>query len=160
MQGGGTIPPVVTFRKTAVTDPAAQALLAEYFAFRASTFPVTGGYRASYPDPTQYVEPNGVFLLAREYGEELGCGGIRSLGDGRFEIKHLWIRPLARGRGIGRRMLEQLERRALLFGAREFVLDTNSSLEAAGGLYLSHGYLPIEAYNDNPNATDWYLKSL
>lgn len=151
---------MVTFRKTAVTDPAAQALLAEYFAFRASTFPVTGGYRATHPVPAQYLEPDGVFLVAREFGEELGCGGIRSLGGGRFEIKHLWIRPLARGRGIGRRMLDQLERRALPLGAREIVLDTNSNLEAAGGLYRSHGYLPIEAYNDNPNATDWYRKAL
>lgn len=151
---------MVTFRKTAVTDSAAQALLTEYFAFRAATFPVRGGYRATSPVPADYVEPDGVFLLAREFGEGLGCGGIRSLGGGRFEIKHIWIRPLARGRGIGRRMLDQLERRAIPFGAREIVLDTNSSLEAAGSLYLSHGYDPIEAYNDNPNADSWFRKVL
>lgn len=151
---------MVTFRKTAVSDPAAQTLLTEYFAYRASTFPVAHGYRATMPDPAHFVEPNGVFLVVREFGEELGCGGIRHLGATRCEVKHLWLRPLARGRGIGRRLLDQLERRAAALGATEVVLDTNASLEAAGGLYHSHGYESITAYNDNPNATNWYLKKL
>ena len=40
----------------------------------------------------------------------------------------------------------------------ELVLDTNASLEAAGGLYRSSGYVDIEPYNANPNATNWYGK--
>ena len=56
-------------------------------------------------------------------------------------------------------MLARLERRALALGATEFVLDTNASLEAAAGLYRSSGYDTIPAYNDNPNATDWYRKT-
>jgi GNAT superfamily N-acetyltransferase len=73
-------------------------------------------------------------------------------------VKHLWLTPAARGRGAGRRLLEELERRALELGAQELVLDTNASLEAAGGLYRSAGFIPIEAYNANPNATHWYGK--
>ena len=38
------------------------------------------------------------------------------------------------------------------------MLDTNASLEAAGGLYKSAGYVDIEPYNANPNATNWYGK--
>jgi hypothetical protein len=40
------------------------------------------------------------------------------------------------------------------------VLDTNESLEAAAGLYRTHGYESIQPYNDNPNATDWFRKPL
>jgi hypothetical protein len=40
------------------------------------------------------------------------------------------------------------------------VLDTNSSLLAAGGLYRTSGYQEIAAYNDNPNATNWFRKAL
>jgi hypothetical protein len=40
------------------------------------------------------------------------------------------------------------------------VLDTNASLAAAGGLYRSSGYVDIPPYNENPNATNWYLKTL
>ena len=73
-------------------------------------------------------------------------------------MKHLWLAPAASGRGAGRGLLGELERRAVAFGAQELVLDTNASLEAAGGLYRSSGYVDIEPYNENPNATNWYGK--
>ena len=149
-----------TYRATPVTDATAQALLAEYFAYRASTFPVPSGYRVAPPDPARFTAPDGVFVVVRECGEAIGCGGIRRLQDARFEVKHLWIRPLARGRGLGRALLRELERRALRLGATELVLDTNASLEAAGELYRSSGYEAMPAYNGNPNATDWYRKTI
>jgi GNAT superfamily N-acetyltransferase len=143
-----------------VTDATAHVLLAEYFAFRAQTFPTPSGYRTAFPDPEQFVEPHGVFLVVEVDGAEVGCGGIRDLGDGRFEVKHLWLRPHVQGRGLGRQLLGELERRARALGATELVLDTNASLEAAGGLYRSSGFIDVEPYNDNPNATNWYSKSL
>jgi len=151
---------VATFRDTPVTDAAAHALLAEYFAYREQTFPSAAGYVTTFPAPAQFVEPDGVFLVVQVDGEDVGCGGIRSLGSGRFEVKHLWLRPSVQGRGLGRELLAELERRALLLGATELVLDTNASLEAAGGLYRSSGYVDVEPYNDNPNATNWFLKRL
>ena len=60
----------------------------------------------------------------------------------------------------GRALLAELEDRALAFGATEVVLDTNASLEAAGSLYRRAGYVDVEPYNDNPNATNWYAKRL
>ena len=156
---------MATFRKTSVTDATAHALLAEYFAYREQTFPRAAGYVTTFPAPEQFLEPDGVFLVVELDGEAVGCGGIRSLGSGplgglRFEVKHLWLRPSVQGRGLGRSLLAELERRALLLGATELVLDTNASLEAAGGLYRSSGYVDTEPYNDNPNATNWYLKVL
>lgn len=151
---------VPTFRATPVTDATAQVLLAEYFAYRAAAFPTPAGYRTVYPDPAAFHPPHGVFVVVREFGEAIGCGGIRRLDGDRFEVKHLWLRPLARGRGRGRALLNELERRALALGATELVLDTHVSLEAAGELYRSAGFEHTERYNENPNATDWYLKRL
>ncbi len=151
---------MVTFRETPVTDAAAHALLGEYFAYRAETFPQAAGYVTTFPSAERFVEPQGVFLVVVVDGEDVGCGGIRSLGGSRFEVKHLWLRPTAQGQGLGRALLSELERRARLLGATELVLDTNASLEAAGGLYRSSGYVDIEPYNDNPNATNWYRKVL
>jgi ribosomal protein S18 acetylase RimI-like enzyme len=65
-----------------------------------------------------------------------------------------------RGRGAGKLLLRELESRAAAFGAEVVVLDTNASLEAAGGLYRSSGYRDVEPFNDNPNATNWYEKRL
>lgn len=157
---------MLRFREAAVTSASAHALLTAYFAERAAGFPSEQGtYRPTFPSPEQFVPPAGVFLIV-EGGDApapLGCGGVRRIepsaeGLVRYEVKHLWLRPEARGLGGGRMLLQELERRALEFGAEELVLDTNASLEAAGGLYRASGYEPIEPYNDNPNATNWYGK--
>ena len=149
---------MTTFRESPVTDVTAHALLAEYFAYREQTFPNAAGYVTTFPSPEQFVPPAGVFLVVEVDGEAVGCGGIRDLGGGRFEVKHLWLRPGLQGRGLGRALLAELETRAIGLGATELVLDTNASLAAAGGLYRSSGYADIEPYNDNPNATNWYAK--
>ncbi|WP_167140716.1 GNAT family N-acetyltransferase [Diaminobutyricimonas sp. TR449] len=162
---------MVSFREIDVMEPAAQALLTEYFEGREQSFPKEmGHYEVHFPDPEQFRVPHGVFLIVE--GEDLageaadvGCGGIRKLasapGDpARFEIKHLFLQPHTRGLGIGRLLLAELEQRARALGAAEVVLDTNASLEAAGGLYRSSGYDETPPYNNNPNATNWYLKRL
>lgn len=101
---------------------------------------------------------------AARAGIAVGCGGIRSVeapeGVARFEVKHLWLRPDARGAGVGRALLRELERRARDLGGTELVLDTNDSLAAAGGLYRSSGFETIPPYNDNRNANHWYGKRL
>ncbi|HVL62805.1 MAG TPA: GNAT family N-acetyltransferase, partial [Microbacterium sp.] len=74
--------------------------------------------------------------------------------------KHLYLRPLTRGRGWGRLLIEDLERRAIALGAGELVLDTHHTLEAAGRLYAAAGFEAIDPYNDNPNATRWYAKPI
>lgn len=148
------------FVESSIRSPAAAQLLEEYFAYRASTFPTPGGYRVASPDPTLFTRPRGVFLVVTDDEVESGCGGIRMLSPTRAEIKHLWVRPGSRGRGLGRAILAELERLAAELGASETVLDTNASLDAAGGLYRASGYSSIEPYNDNPNATNWYRKPL
>ena len=161
---------MVSWREVAVDDLAAQSLLTEYFASRAIGFPVEQGeYRPVFPAPADFAAPRGVFLVVE--GEDLageaadvGCGGIRSLdladGERTFEVKHLWLQPQVRGAGAGRALLQELERRAVALGATRLVLDTNESLEAAGGLYRSSGYAEIAPYNDNPNATTWFAKRI
>lgn len=146
------------FVESSIRSPAAALLLEEYFAYRASTFPTPGGYRVAFPDPTLFRRPRGVFLVVTDDEVESGCGGIRMLSPTRAEIKHLWVRPAARGRGLGRAILAELERLAAELGASETVLDTNASLDAAGGLYRASGYSSIEPYNDNPNANLWLRK--
>ncbi|CAN5167769.1 hypothetical protein BH11ACT2_BH11ACT2_04830 [soil metagenome] len=155
---------MVTFRPVEATSVAAVAQLTEYFESRELGF--TGGvYQVVLPRAEAFEPPRGTFLVVE--GENLagepadvGCGGIRDLGNGRFEVKHLYLNPSTRGRGYGRLLLGELESRARAFGATELVLDANESLEAAAGLYRSSGFVAIAPYNDNPNATNWYAKAL
>ena len=157
------------FRDVTVTDAGAIALLTQYFSDRASSFPsAQGSYRTTLPQAEDFLPPRGVFVLVGENAHEggyVGCGGVRRISDSpggtvRYEIKHLWLQPHVRGLGWGRLLLAELERRARDFGADEVVLDTNASLEAAGALYRNAGYQDVPPYNDNPNATNWYRKSL
>jgi GNAT superfamily N-acetyltransferase len=150
---------VPVYRVAGVDDPAAQELLTEYFAMRADTF--EGGlYTVARPDPARVAPPAGVFLVIEDDDGPVGCGGVRMLDAERAEVKHLYLRDRARGRGWGRELLAELEARAVGLGARVVVLDTNATLEAAQGLYRSSGYLEVEPYNDNPNATHWFSKDL
>lgn len=164
---------MLQFVETGTNSTAAHQLLSEYFAERAAGFPAAQGeYTTTFPSAEQFVPPAGQFVLAVQNtpGEEgdgdlLGCGGIRRIqradaGLVRFEVKHVFLRPAARGKGYGGQILSELESRARVLGAEEIVLDTNASLESAGQLYKRAGYTDIEAYNSNPNATNWYGKRL
>lgn len=95
----------------------------------------------------------------------IGCGGIRLLeaetpGRVRYEVKHVWLSPDHRGGGLATTLMLELERRAREFGAETLVLDTHDSLDGAARLYARLGYERVAAYNDNPNATAWYAKTL
>lgn len=156
---------VFTIRDSAVDTPVAQSLLTEYFHSRELGFAHQHAtYTTTFPAAEAFVSPAGVFVIAYDDAHPVGCGGIRRLADGpagvRYELKHLFLRPETRGKGWGRAIIDALEDRARAFGAREIVLDTHHSLEAAGYLYASAGYVGIEPYNDNPNATRWYAKVL
>ncbi|WP_292827648.1 GNAT family N-acetyltransferase [Microbacterium sp.] len=155
---------MVTLREEPVDAPGARELLAEYFAMRAATFP-GHAYTTVFPHASVFQPPGGVFVVVRDdQDQSVGCGGIRRIDDGalgpRYEVKHLYLRPQNRGRGWGRVLLEDLEHRAIAFGARELVLDTHHTLEAAGRLYVAAGFEAVDPYNDNPNATRWYAKAL
>lgn len=146
-------------------DPRARALLDAYVALRAETFPAGQAYRPVLPVASTFTPPAGVFLLVvDDEGRDAGCGGIRRIDDGprgiRYEVKHLYVDPTARGRGWGRLLLDALEQRAREWGAAELVLDTHHTLEAAGALYARSGFTATAPYNDNPNATVWLAKRL
>jgi GNAT superfamily N-acetyltransferase len=155
---------MVTIRPVPVDHADARGLLEEYFALRAAIFP-GGAYTVNFPPAGAFGREGEAFVvLYDDEGAAMGCGAIRRLDDGdagpRFEVKHLYVRDAGRGRGWGRVILDDVERRAREAGAAELVLDTHHTLEAAGGLYARSGFASIEPYNDNPNATVWLRKTL
>lgn len=97
-------------------------------------------------DAAEFAPPHGRFLLARLDGAAVGCGGWRDLGDGRVEIKRMFVLPAARGRGVARALLAELERTAAAAGHPEIVLETGIVQPEAIGLYVSSGYSPIDAF--------------
>lgn len=147
-------------REPATTD-LAQRLLAAYFDELAERFP--GGLEpdpAHAAPPDQLSPPGGAFIVIRAGGQPVGCGGLRRLDDQTAEVKHMWIDPVARGRGLGRELLAALESEALSLGYARIRLDTSRHLHEAAALYRASGYRSIRAYNENPYAAHWFEKHL
>jgi DNA-binding MarR family transcriptional regulator len=107
-----------------------------------------------------FVPPKGCLLVASLLGEPVGCGALRTLAPGVGEIKRMWVAPSARGLGIARKLLYNLEQIALRRNLRMVRLDTNASLTEAQQLYRSSGYHEIERFNENPYADHWFEKRL
>jgi len=104
--------------------------------------------------------PAGAFLVAMLRDEPVGCGGLKFHGSQPAEIKRMWVAPTARGLGVGRRLLDELERRAAANGCPSVQLDTNATLVEAVGMYRAAGYREVSAFNDEPYADHWFEKRL
>ena len=147
----------------AVVDPDdidARAALGHYLAEVAALIPSASVGPHEIEDVDDYRAPDGAFVLVRDGGAVVGCGAIRTIEPGVGEIKRMWIDPSQRGHGSGARLLEELEALARRLGHTSLVLDTNRVLTVALRLYESHGYVPSPRYNQNPDATDFFRKSL
>ena len=94
-----------------------------------------------------FVPPNGVFLVIRDDGgRAVGCGGICSFDESRAELKRMYVVPGARGRGLGRRVLAELEKHARTLGYEAIVLETGDKQPESVGLYVSAGFERIPCY--------------
>lgn len=131
-------------------SPAVQQILREFRASQVALY----GYADDQSDtpPGEFVPPRGLFLLARDPdGKPLGCGGWRLLGPGTGEIKRMYVRPEARGRALGRQILQLLEADARDQGLDYMQLETGALNGAALALYERRGYSSIPAYREGRN---------
>ena len=115
------------------TGEEARACLLRYFAELDERFATGFDPDAALPTDAS------VFLVVRLGGELVGCGALKPAGPGTIELKRMWVAPEARGRGIARRLLAELERRAGEVGAETIRLDSNGALVEALALYRAAG---------------------
>jgi DNA-binding MarR family transcriptional regulator/GNAT superfamily N-acetyltransferase len=111
-------------------------------------------------EPHELTPPAGYLLIAYLHEEPVGCGAVKHHEGEPSEIKRMWVSRSARGLGIGRRLLSELEGQATRGGARVARLETNRALVEAIALYRSAGYREVPAFNDEPFAHHWFEKEL
>lgn len=108
-----------------------------------------------------FAAADAAWLVAYLDGAPVGCGGLRTLAPGIGEIKRMFVSEGARGRGLGRRLLAALERRAAAAGHEHVRLLTTPMLGEACALYAAQGYTEIERtqHGDGP-VEIWLQKTL
>jgi putative acetyltransferase len=93
----------------------------------------------------QLFEPHMRFFIARIGGAPAGCGGV-ALFDGYAEVKRMYTRPAARGRGVAKALLARIEDEARAADAANLCLETGTRQHAAIGLYLGMGFRPCDSF--------------
>lgn len=142
-------------------EPAALACLAAYFDLLLTRVDGITPAHAPLPDPhaQSYRPPHGAFLLAWSDAIPLGCVSLHALTPEVAEVKRLWITPAARGQGLARRLMAQIESHARTLSYKHLKLDTNAALTDAIALYRATGWADTAPYTGYP-ATHWFEKSL
>lgn len=138
-----TIDRQVTIAAEAPSTPEIRQLLAERDAY----------FDALYADEDRNAKPVNVeqenvrFFAVRDAGVLLGCGAIvwrPTYG----ELKRFYLRPVARGLGLGRLLLQAVESEARRQGCRTLRLETGILQPEAIGLYRSAGFRDIDCFGE------------
>jgi GNAT superfamily N-acetyltransferase len=149
-------------RQVDPVSPDAQRCLRAYVAELNRRAPQRGfdPSRGETADPHEVRPPKGAFVLAYLHGEAVGCGAVKHQPARVTDLKRMWVAESARGLGLGRQLLEHLERLAREQGSREVHLETSDVLPEAIALYRSSGYTEVAPFNAEPFADRWFTKPL
>ena len=145
----------VEVRPLAPADPRVRRLIGELDRLQLSLYPA----ESNHLDPIETLEGDNVtFLAAVVAGEVVGCGAVKRMhghyGEikrmyGHYgEIKRMYVEPCARGRGVGRALIEALESTLLRCGIRLVRLETGIHQPEALSLYERCGYVRIPSFGD------------
>jgi putative acetyltransferase len=92
-------------------------------------------------------QPHIAFFIARVDGKAVGCGGI-AFENGFAELKRMYVRPDARGKGVVQAVIAQLEAEAKVRGVTRLLLETGDVLHAALRVYERAGFKRCEPFGD------------
>lgn len=87
------------------------------------------------------------FFVASLNGAPIGCGGV-ALFDGFAEVKRMYVRESARGKGVAQKILVRLEAEARATGMPMLRLETGTVQHAAMRLYERAGFKVCDAFGD------------
>jgi GNAT superfamily N-acetyltransferase len=131
-----------------------------FFADIASRYPGWDPDEGPSADPSELGPPGGAWVVAYLDGRPIGCGGLKAVDAEVGEIRRVFIDESARGCGIGRRLLEELEEHARRLGYRRVRLNTGDRQPEALGLFRAAGYVEVADINGYAFAHHWMEKEL
>lgn len=142
---------------------ASRALFDEYMALVAERAGVADFEPAERIFATEdaFAADDAAWIVAYLDGAPVACGGLRALAPGVGEIKRMFVARAARGNGLGRRLLRELEARAVAVGHTHVRLLTTPMLHEACVLYAAEGYVEIARGPEGEGPVEiWLEKAL
>jgi len=92
-------------------------------------------------------QPHIRFFVARLNGAAIGCGGV-ALFDDFAEVKRMYVRETARGRGVAQALLTRIETEARVAGFGVLRLETGERQAAALRFYARAAFTPCAAFGE------------
>jgi putative acetyltransferase len=137
----------IEIRRADIASPTVQQLISALNAELNDRYPEEGAnfFRL---DADEVADGRGAFLVATMDGRAVGCGAVRRLEPKVAEIKRMYVAPEARGRGVGRHILVELEAEARRLGVQRLVLETGPRQPEAMTLYSRAGYVEIPLFGE------------
>jgi putative acetyltransferase len=132
----------IAIERIAAPTPEAAALIAELDAVLGAVYAPEQRHGLSL---TQVFEPQVRFFIVRVSDKAVGCGAVALFAD-YAEVKRMYTREAARGRGVAKALLARLADEARAAGKAKLRLETGTEQEAAIGLYEGFGFRRCAAF--------------
>lgn len=113
-----------------------------------------------------YASPGSAYFVVESGGRLVGGGGLGPLAGGDpsvCELRKMYLRPEARGRGLGRAMLNRCLDVARQLGYVRVYLETRQSMSDARRLYERNGFSPVGkpiGHTGHVGCDAWYVRDL
>lgn len=137
----------ITIARAELTAEVSRALIDSLNAELASVYSEPGANHFQL-NPEEVADGRGAFLIVCRDETPVGCGAVRLLDADTAELKRMYVSPIVRGKGLGRRLVAALEAEARALGVRRLVLETGVRQAAALALYRATGFDPIALYGE------------
>lgn len=133
-------------------------LLKEYYALMISRVEADGGdvgdgsqaIEEFWGEVDKYMPPEGrLFLALGDDGEMIGCGTMKKIKPDTAELKRLYVKPKARGTGLGRHLVDRRIAAAREMGIKTLLVDTLKANVEMQGLYRSLGFEEVDAFPES-----------
>ena len=108
--------------------------------------------------PGDYVPPRGALFVVDDDARLIGMIGLRPLEGEVCEMKRLFVRPEARGRGLAKQLIARVLDEARRLDYDEIRLDTLPMMADAQSLYVALGFDDIPPYYDTPIAGTRFMR--
>lgn len=110
--------------------------------------------------PSSYEARGGAFWVATDDNELLGTCGVFPVAAQTFELRKMYLSPAARGRGVGRQLLDVAVTWVGTRGAKQLVLDTTEQMKRAIAFYEANGFVRDDAQIRGARCSRGYVRKL